>query len=177
MIKLRKAKMSDIPHIHNIVNDYALRGLMLRRPLMMLYESVRDFVVAECNCGTIVGTSGLHVLWNDMAEVRSLAVLPAWQGRGIGKSMIQYMVQEAQEIGIERLFAFTYQQSFFEKCGFTVVKKDTLPQKVWKECIYCDKFHSCDEIAMIRSLRPILSSQAEEKQEIPLIDIPLWTVK
>lgn len=176
MIKLRKAKMSDIPHIHSIVNDYALRGLMLRRPLMMLYESVRDFVVAEYQ-GSIIGTSGLHVLWNDMAEVRSLAVSADWQGKGIGKSLIQFMVQEAQEIGIERLFAFTYQQGFFEKCGFRVVKKDTLPQKVWKECIYCDKFHSCDEIAMIRDLRPDLALEAEEKQEIPLIDIPLWTVK
>jgi amino-acid N-acetyltransferase len=176
MIKLRKAKMLDIPHIHKIVNDYAWQGLMLRRPLMMLYESVRDFVVAE-HQGSVVGISGLHVLWNDMAEIRSLAVLTDWQRKGIGKSLIQFMVQEAQEIGIERLFAFTYQQRFFEKNGFKVVKKDTLPQKVWKECIYCDKFHSCDEIAMIRDLRPELTLDKETKREIPLVDIPLWTVK
>lgn len=175
-MKYRKATMADIPQIHWLINDYAAKGLMLRRPMMVLYESVRDFVVAESQ-GRVVGTSGLHILWNDLAEIRSLAVMPEQTREGIGRGLVEFMMEEAGQLGIGRLFAFTYQQEFFEKCGFQVVKKEILPQKVWKECIYCDKFHSCDEIAVMRYLTPVQPAVLDEHQEIPLVDIPRWAVK
>lgn len=173
MVTYRKAKMADIPYIHKLINDYAQQGLMLRRPLMQLYESVRDFAVAEED-GRVIGTGGLHMLWNDLAEIRSLSVHPDCTRRGYGRELVEFMVAEAVDLGVPRLFAFTYQPGFFSRCGFEVVKKEILPQKVWKECIYCDKFHDCDEIAMIRYLIP----QAREvEQEIPVVDIPRWVVE
>lgn len=176
-MNIRKATTADIPAIHTLINDYAGEGLMLRRPLMLLYEAVRDFVVAESNSGEVVGTGALHVMWSDLAEVRSLAVAPTTKGKGIGCAIVEYLLQEAAELGLKRVFALTYQQGFFERCGFKVVQKASLPQKVWKECIYCDKFNSCDEIAMIRYLVPEAEYEAEEEPDIPVIDIPLWVVK
>lgn len=172
----RKATMADIPAIHQLIQDYASQGIMLRRPLMLLYESVRDFVVAEED-GRVLGTGALHVLWNDLAEIRSLAVHPDVKGRGIGRGIVAFCIGEAEAIGLKRVFALTYQQAFFEKCSFHVVKKETLPQKVWKECIFCDKFNSCDEIAMIRYLVPEDQVAETAPDEIPMVDIPLWAVK
>lgn len=176
-VQIRKATTADIPAIHQLINDYAAEGLMLRRPLMQLYEAVRDFVVAEAEGGEVIGTGALHVMWSDLAEVRSLAIAPSTKGQGVGRAVVEYLLQEAAALGLKRVFALTYQQGFFEKCGFTVVQKATLPQKVWKECIYCDKFNSCDEIAMIRYLVPESECQAVEEPDIPVIDIPLWVVK
>lgn len=173
-MQIRKATMADIPQVHRLVNEYAQQGLMLRRPLMMLYEQVRDFAVAV-DGGRVLGVGGLHILWHDLAEVRSLAVDPAAKGQGVGRQVVEFLVQEAGALGLKRVFALTYQQAFFEKCGFTVVKKESLPQKVWKECIYCDKFHACDEIAMIRYLVPAESvDPAGPEGEIPLVEMPLW---
>lgn len=170
-MQIRKAVMADIPQIHKLVNEYAHQGLMLRRPLVMLYEQVRDFAVAV-EGDRILGCGSLHILWHDLAEVRSLAVHPDATGRGVGRAVVEYLVQEALDLGLVRVFALTYQQGFFEKCGFAVVKKETLPQKVWKECIYCDKFHACDEIAMIRYIRP--APVQADGEEIPVVEIPLW---
>jgi amino-acid N-acetyltransferase len=170
----RKAIMNDIPAIHQIINEYAAQGLMLRRSMMMLYESVRDFVVAVDETGEVVGLGGLHIMWQDLAEVRSLAVKAGTTKKGIGRGIVEFLVEEAKAIGLKRVFALTYQQGFFEKLEFSIVQKETLPQKVWKECIYCDKFHACDEIAMIRLLVP-----AEELLpsdfEIPVIAMPNWS--
>jgi len=165
----RKATMEDVPQCHDLIQHYASQGLMLRRPLMMLYEGVRDMVVAVD--GTrVVGTGCLHVLWHDLAEVRSLAVDPACSRQGIGRNLVEFMLREAQEINIARVFTLTYQQGFFEKCGFTVVSKEQMPQKVWKECVYCDKFHCCDETAMIR----LISPNGNGASEIPLVEKPKW---
>lgn len=173
-VQLRKAVMADIPQAHRLINNYAQQGLMLRRPLMMLYEHVRDFAVAVAG-DQVLGVGALHILWHDLAEVRSLAVDPATRGQGVGRRIVEYLVQEAGALGLKRVFALTYQQDFFAKCGFQVVRKETLPQKVWKECIYCDKFHACDEIAMIRYLVPPEQlEQTGPEGEIPLVEMPLW---
>jgi len=170
----RKATMADIPAVHQLINDYAGKGLMLRRPIMYLYESVRDFVVAVDDNEQIVGVGGLHIMWQDLAEVRSLAVHPSVVGKGVGRGIVDYLVDEAVKMGLKRVFALTYQQAFFEKCGFSVVQKETLPQKVWKECVYCDRFHNCDEIAMIRLLVPPEDLLPDGTYEIPLIAVPNW---
>lgn len=170
----RKAIMGDIPAIHALINDYAVQGLMLRRPLMMLYEAVRDFVVAvDESTGEIVGVGGLHIMWQDLAEIRSLAVKQGITGKGVGRGVVEFLVEEGRQMGLKRIFALTYQQAFFEKCGFAVVQKETLPQKVWKECVYCDRFHCCDEIAMIKLLVPEEEIQ-KETNEIPVVELPVW---
>ncbi|WP_374711390.1 N-acetyltransferase [Symbiobacterium terraclitae] len=172
-MQFRKAVMADIPAVHEIINGYAAQGLMLRRPLMMLYESVRDFTVAVDDGGQVVGVGGLHIMWQDLAEIRSLAVKPGLTQRGVGRGLVEFLLDEARSLGLKRIFALTYQPGFFAKCGFHVVQKETLPQKVWKECVYCDKFHNCDEIAMIRWLVPP-EELGEEAHEIPLVAKPNW---
>jgi amino-acid N-acetyltransferase len=169
----RKAVMGDIPQIHTIVNAYAAEGLMLRRSIMVLYESVRDFLVAvDEQTDEVLAVGGLHMMWQDLAEIRSLAVKSGTTKKGLGKGIVDALVEEAKALGLKRVFALTYQQGFFEKCGFHVVKKETLPQKVYKECVYCDKFDACDEIAVIKFLVPVEELDDVDSFEIPLIAMP-----
>lgn len=174
----RKATVADLPTVHELISRFAQQGLMLHRPLLLLFEHVRDFWVAEAG-GKIVGTAALTVLWHDLAEVRSLAVHPDTQGQGVGRNLVEHCIEEARGLGLGRVMALTYQQGFFERCGFHVVKKETLPQKVWKECVYCDKFFSCDEVAMLRVLggaAPV-PAPGDAGAEAPGVEIPLWVVK
>jgi amino-acid N-acetyltransferase len=113
-------------------------------------------------------------MWHDLAEIRSLAVKSGLTKKGVGKGLVEFLVAEAQQMGLKRVFALTYQQGFFEKCEFTVVKKETVPQKVYSECIYCDKFNNCDEIAMIRLLVPAEELATDDGFEIPLVAMPTW---
>ncbi|NLI12694.1 N-acetyltransferase [Pelotomaculum propionicicum] len=147
-MKYRKAKITDVEPIHSLITDYAEKGLMLARPRAMLYESLREFTVAE-DQGRVVGAGSLHIIWEDLAEIRALAVAPGYAKMGIGRSLVDMFIEEAHELAIPCVFALTYQQGFFEKCGFKVVAKESLPQKVWKECVNCPKFPNCEEIAMI----------------------------
>lgn len=147
----RKALMADVPHMQKLINNYAQQGFMLPRPLVMLYETMRDFVVAEEN-GEIVAVGALHIVWENLAEVRALAVAPGKEGHGYGKALVEVLLEEARSLGVSRVFALTYQPGFFERCGFVVVDKETLPHKVWGECINCAKFPNCDETALIHQL-------------------------
>lgn len=147
-MKYRKAKITDVEPIHSLITDYAEKGLMLARPRALLYESLREFTVAEVQ-GRVVGAGSLHIIWEDLAEIRALAVTPECAKMGIGRNLVHLFIKEARELAIPRVFALTYQQGFFEKCGFQVVAKESLPQKVWKECVNCPKFPNCEEIAMI----------------------------
>lgn len=172
---IRKAVMTDIPAAHQVINDYAAQGLMLRRPIMMLYESVRDFCIAvDEETNEVIGVGALHMMWHDLAEVRSLAVKPGITKKGVGRAIVEFLVDEAYALGLKRVFALTYQQGFFEKLGFAVVQKESMPQKVWKECVYCDKFDACDEIAMIRLLAPAEAISEDAVLEIPLVEMPNW---
>ncbi|MBZ4654124.1 MAG: acetyltransferase, N-acetylglutamate synthase [Peptococcaceae bacterium] len=146
-MKLRKANLADVEEMLNLVNKYAESGLMLPRSRNTLYEHIRDFVVVERD-EQIVGTGALHIVWGDLAEIRALAVAPGFTKQGIGKQMVEYFLREAKELGIPKVFALTYQPDFFAKCGFVIVNKESMPQKVWKECINCPKFPNCDEICM-----------------------------
>lgn len=147
-MNLRKARMSDIETIHGVINNYAAQGLMLPRSRNMLYENLREFIVAEED-DKFLGTGALHILWEDLAEVRALAIAPEAVRRGVGRRLVAALVEEARALEIPRVFALTYQQEFFAKCGFRVLEKEAMPQKVWKECINCPKFPNCDEVAMI----------------------------
>lgn len=144
---LRKAGISDVKAIHELVNRCAGRGEMLPRSLAELYDNVRDYLVYE-DQGTVVGTCALHICWEDLAEIRSLAVLEGMRRRGIGRELVEACLAEAKEFQIGRVFLLTYQEVFFRKMGFILTDKKELPQKIWTDCIKCSKFPECDEVAM-----------------------------
>jgi len=144
---IRKAKVSDVPKIRELIRFYANRELMLHRSLNEIFECVRDYSVCEKE-GEIVGCAALHVDWEDLAEVRSLAVAEKHQSRGIGTRLLKRCIREAKQLGVERVFALTYVPSFFEKHGFRPYPKDKLPRKIWSDCIRCHKFPDCDETAL-----------------------------
>ncbi|MGE5623829.1 MAG: N-acetyltransferase [Methanocella sp.] len=146
-MRIRKARMSDVETIHALINSYAQDGLMLARSRSMLYESLREFSVIEEE-GRVVGVGGLHIIWADLAEIRALAIAPQQTARGYGRELVASLVAEAEGLDIPRVFALTTCVPFFEKCGFEVVSKDTLPQKAWKECINCPQFPNCTETAV-----------------------------
>lgn len=144
---LRKASIRDIRKIHAIINGSAASGEMLQRSLGELYDNMRDYYVYE-ERGEVVGTCALHICWEDLAEVRSLCVVESSRKKGVGRMLVGACINEARGLGILRIFALTYQDVFFGKCGFRVVDKKELPQKIWSDCIRCPKFPECDEIAM-----------------------------
>lgn len=148
---IRPARVRDVPQMALLINSYAAKGQMLPKTDAQLYNNVRDFVVADAG-GEIVGCAGLKVTWHDLAEIISLAVAPAYQGRGLGRALVLPLIDEARELGIPTVFSLTYQIAFFSKLGFEIVPKTTLSQKVWQDCVFCSKQDCCDETAMILRL-------------------------
>lgn len=148
---IRKAQIADVKDIQKLLMTFANRGDMLSRSLSELYESLRDFYVVEEE-GVILGVAALHVVWEDLAEVRSVAVMEDSGRKGIGSRLVQACIAEAREIGLKRIFCLTYKPDFFAKHGFRLVDKAELPHKVWGDCIKCPKFPDCDENAMILDL-------------------------
>ena len=125
---------------------------MLHRSLESVYDSLREFHVAEDTDGRIVGCVAVDVFWADLAEVKSLAVAAGSRGAGVGPALLQAAIEDASALGVKRLFALTYETAFFEKRSFTIIDRDTLPEKVWRECIACPKAQACDEVAMMLHL-------------------------
>jgi len=148
---LRKAQISDVKEIQKLLTHFASRGDMLSRSLSELYEAVRDFYIIEDE-GKLLGVSALHIVWEDLAEIRSVAVSEDAGRKGVGSRVVQACIDEARELGLKRLFCLTYKPDFFSRFGFRVVDKSELPHKVWGDCIKCVKFPDCDEIAMIVDL-------------------------
>ena len=147
----RKAKISDVEKIHQLISYYANQNQMLPRSRSSLYEGIREFTVAEF-AGELIASGALHIIWEDLAEIRALAVAEKFVKQGIGRHLVELFVKEARELEIKQLFALTYQPDFFEKCGFKVIAKENLPQKVWKECVNCPLFPNCEETAVILNL-------------------------
>lgn len=145
----RKPTFKDVESIHKLINHYADQGLMLPRSRNILYETLRDMIVAEQN-GEVAGVGALHLVWDELAEIRAMAIAPEVTKQGVGRNIVEALVSEAKSLGVKKLFTLTYQPGFFAKLDFTEVEKDALPHKVWKECINCPKFPNCDETAMIR---------------------------
>ena len=148
---IRKAQIADVKDIQKLLMTFANRGDMLSRSLSELYESLRDFYVVEED-GVILGAAALHIVWEELAEVRSVAVSEDAGRSGIGSRLVQACIAEAREIGLKRIFCLTYKPAFFAKHGFRLVDKAELPHKVWGDCIKCPKFPDCDENAMILDL-------------------------
>ena len=148
---IRKATVEDVKKIQKLINYYAKRDKMLPRSLNELYENIRDFFVyAEGK--KILGACALHIDWEDLSEIKSLAVAPAIAGKGIGKKLLEECVKEARDLKIKKIFALTYVPRFFEKFGFKIVNKAKLPHKIWSECIKCVYFPGCKEIAVMKEL-------------------------
>ncbi len=146
---IRKARMSDVKGIQKLIAEYARKGDMLPRSLADIYENLRDYFVFEEDDGELVGSAAIHIMWEDLAEVRSLAVREGKMRRGIGTQLVESCISEAIVLGIGRVFALTYKPEFFEKLGFHIVDKAELPQKIWTDCLKCSKFPDCDEVALV----------------------------
>ncbi len=148
--RIRPARMGDVRSIHALLTIFAAKGLMLSRSISSLYDHLRDFVVYEEE-GVILGICALHISWDDLAEIRSLAVAEARQKSGIGALLVQSCLDEAQSLEIKNVFVLTYQAAFFRKFGFVDRDKQDLPHKIWSDCLHCPKFPDCDEDALIRT--------------------------
>ncbi len=148
---LRKARITDVRAIQSLINRYADQGQMLPRSLNELYESLRDFTVYEDASG-IAGVCALHISWEGLAEVRSLAVRGDGAGKGIGSTLVKRCLEEAHELGATKVFVLTYQEGFFRKLGFLPIEKKELPHKIWTDCLNCVKFPNCDENALLIQL-------------------------
>ncbi len=150
---IRKANMADIPAILRLINGYAANGIMLPRTEFELSEFIRDFTVIY-DGDELIGCAALHFYGPTIAEVRSLAVSPGAKGTGAGRLLMEAMDAEAREYDLGALFAFTYVPAFFEKMGYSLVDRGELPLKAWKDCLRCPKFQACDEIAVLKRLKP-----------------------
>ncbi|MFZ5927744.1 MAG: N-acetyltransferase [Acidobacteriota bacterium] len=172
---LRKARMSDIPGILRLINGYAAQGLMLPRNGFELAENIRDFTVAAA-AEAVYGCAALHFYGPSMAEVRSLAVDETLKGAGIGKKLMEALDAEARSFDLELLFAFTYVPEFFARLGYRRVDRSALPLKAWKDCLRCPKFQACDEIAVLKWLKPEaeLAGHAAGADADELIRIPVF---
>ena len=170
-LTVRKAGMRDIPAILELINGYAARGLMLPRTEFEMSEAIRDFTVVTRGAA-LLGCGALHFYSPTAGEIRSLAVAAQAATQGVGRRLVEALVAEAQDYELDAVFAFTYVVDFFNKVGFHRVERGILPLKAWKDCLRCPKFHACDEIAVIRILRPEhwigCLSVSETDQYIPL---------
>lgn len=151
---IRKPSIAEADLIKNLIEPFVKEGLILPRSLHSLYTTIRDFWV---NAGgndpnRIMGCCALHISWADLAEIRTLAVGKEFQGRGDGAALVEACLQEARSLGVRRVFTLTYAPEFFKRMGFTEVDKATLPNKIWADCIHCQYFPDCREIALIFDL-------------------------
>ena len=151
---LRKARVSDVGSVYQIINHYATQQLMLPKTHLQLYENLRDFTVAidPRDESVILGCGALHIYWENIAEIRALAVLPKTTQQGVGTLLVRKLIEEAREYGLQQVFAFTYVPKFFARLGFDQVEHSALPLKVYNECFHCPKFNTCDEVAMVLEL-------------------------
>jgi amino-acid N-acetyltransferase len=150
-MNVRSANISDVKAINALISSYAEMDRMLFRSLADIYENLQTFIVAELD-GSIVGCCALEVIWADLAEIKSLAIDQIYKGKGIGTELVAAAVEQAVKLGVPRVFALTLEPAFFEKSGFAIVEKETLPMKVWSDCARCPKQQNCDEIAVLKTV-------------------------
>jgi amino-acid N-acetyltransferase len=148
-MEIRQASLDDVPGIAALVERFARNGEILPRRIEDIYQTVREWVVAKED-GQIIGCASLVVLWADMAEIRSLVVVPEAQGKGIGRQLMAALLVQAARMELPQVIALTRRPGFFVKLGFRTVPRESLPRKMWKDCVHCTKFVGCDEVAMVR---------------------------
>jgi amino-acid N-acetyltransferase len=150
-LKIEKATVRDAKHIHSLINRFAKKDEMLPRSLNEIYENIQNFFICSFR-GKIIGTSALHIMWETLAEIRSIAVLEKFQNQGIGKKLITECLKEAKKLGVKKVFILTYNPEYFKNIGFKDIDKDSLPHKIWGDCLKCPKFPKCEEVAVIKTL-------------------------
>jgi len=148
---VEKARISDVTQMHELINYFADKDEMLPRSLSEIYENIRDYFVVRQG-ERIIACAALHVMWSDLAEIKSVAVAEGSQGQGLGDQLVEACLKEAKELGMPTVFCLTYKPAFFERLGFSQLDKMELPRKVWGECYRCPKFPDCDEVALIYHL-------------------------
>lgn len=153
---IRNAKMSDVKGMHLLLNYYADQGQLLGRSFSSLYDKLRDFKVFVDSDDNLLGVCALNIIWEDLAEVRSLAVREDMQGQQVGQKLVRACLEEAEYFNIKRVFTLTYQAGFFRKQGFKDIDKSKLPHKIWSDCLNCTKFPDCDEEALQCTVSDVL---------------------
>jgi len=163
-LPIRKARTSDVREIQKLVNAYAKRHKLIQRSLSDLYERVRDILVYEEN-GELLGTCSMHVVWEDLAEIRSLAVRQDVRKKGIGRALVRAALKDALKVGIRTAFVLTFYPKYFERnFGFSVVDKSALPNKIWSDCLNCHLFPDCSEVALTL---PLAESKPKARKATP----------
>ncbi|MCA9774914.1 MAG: N-acetyltransferase [Myxococcales bacterium] len=159
---IRKARIQDAEEIQQLLTPFADDGELLPLTLNDIYTRIRSFYVfQEMQTGPILGAGSLQTTWADLGEVRSLAVRPEAQGRGVGSKIVRACMDEGRELGLERVFTLTYRPEFFARLGFEIIDKAKLPHKVWNDCVRCAHYFDCNETAMVRALN-------DERTRIPI---------
>ena len=151
-MKIRPAKVTDVKQIHKLVESYADNKEMLHRSLNSIYENIQEYIVAEDENGKIAACGALHVSWEDLAEVKALAVAPEHKGKKLGTKIVEKLQNNARELGIKKVFALSFKPEFFIKLGYGIIPKETLPHKIWSECINCHLFPDCGEVPLLINL-------------------------
>jgi N-acetylglutamate synthase and related acetyltransferases len=159
---IRKAKMSDVFEMKELINSYATEGCMLPRSLDSLFTNIRDFVVMEED-GKIIGCCGVHPDWEDLGEVVSFAVARSCTRQGKGSQLLDSCVEDAKSIGLGQLFVLTSSPVFFEKKGFVETQRENLPWKIWADCVNCSKYPDCNSVSLIKKI-------GDEPDKIKILD-------
>lgn len=175
-MRTRKARLPDAGRIHQIIAGFAERGTLLPRSFAEISENVRDFVVVEAD-GQIVGCGALHLYGTHLTEIRSIAVDPTFQGGGAGRRLVRALLAEAERHDVTCVCLFTRIPDFFARFGFTVAKREELPDKIYKDCLHCPKLHACDEVAMIRGALPNFAILQHERIVRPLVLLKATAVR
>lgn len=134
-----------------MINYFAKDVKVLPRALSYIYENIRDFWVVEDD-REIIGCVALHIIWEDLAEIKSLVVKQSYHGQGIGSKLVKVAIKEAGEYEVKKIFVLTYIPEYFFKFGFKPIDKSELPHKIWADCINCPKFPDCKEEALIKEV-------------------------
>ena len=170
-MRTRKAMLPDAPQIHDLIAHYSRDGVLLPRTLAEVCENVRDFIVVE-HQGRIAGCGALHLYGTHLTEIRSIAVDPGLNGKGIGRRLVKALLREAGRQSVSCVCLFTRIPRFFARFGFGIAKREDLPDKIYKDCLGCPKLHACDEIAMVRGELPKIAILQPEAAAQPLVTLP-----
>ena len=152
---IRKAGIKDAKKIQKLINSFAKKELMLPRSLNQVYGAIRDFFVFENDNGKVVGCAALSPSWDDLAEIRSVAIAKKFQKAGVGTQLVNACLKEAKSFGFKKVFLLTYVPKYFAKFGFKKADRKRFPHRIWTECINCPKFPDCEEIALIKRIKNI----------------------